>query len=55
MITGDTFLCDYNQKKWKKLDCRGMPPSNRAAHCSVAVDHFLYVYGGALGGISNPM
>ena len=27
-----------------------MPPSNRAAHCAVAVDHYLYVYGGALGG-----
>ena len=30
-----------------------MPPSNRAAHCSVAVDHYLYVFGGALGGISK--
>lgn len=53
MITGDTFVCDYYHKRWKKLDSRGMPPSNRAAHCSVAVDHYLYVFGGALGGISK--
>jgi len=27
-----------------------MMPSNRAAHNSLAVDHFFFVFGGALGG-----
>ena len=27
-----------------------MPPSNRAAHTSICIENYLYVYGGALGG-----
>ena len=27
-----------------------MPPSNRAAHATICIEHFLFVYGGALGG-----
>ena len=27
-----------------------MLPSNRAAHSALAVDHFFFVFGGALGG-----
>lgn len=27
-----------------------MFPTNRAAHASIFIDHFLFVYGGALGG-----
>ena len=50
IITGDTFLCDFNLKKWKKLENNGSPPTNRAAHNSLSVDHFFYVFGGALGG-----
>lgn len=50
VITGDTFLCEYFNKRFKKLESRGAAPSNRAAHASVSIDHFMYVYGGALGG-----
>lgn len=50
IITGDTFVCDYNSKRWKKLENHGMPPSNRAAHNALTVDHFFFVFGGALGG-----
>ena len=49
-ITADTYLCDYLHKRFKKLECRGMPPSNRAAHATICIEHFLFVYGGALGG-----
>ena len=51
VITGDTFICDYNQKRWKKLEPKGNPPSNRAAHAAICIDHYFFVYGGALGGI----
>ena len=27
-----------------------MPPSNRAAHAAICIEHFLFIYGGALGG-----
>ena len=37
-------------RKWKKLENHGTPPTNRAAHSSIAVDHFFFVFGGALGG-----
>ena len=50
IITGDTFLLDYNLRKWKKLDNHGIPPTHRAAHNAISVDHFFYVFGGALGG-----
>lgn len=50
VITGDTFLCEYIHKRFKKLENRGSAPTNRAAHASVCIDHFIYVYGGALGG-----
>jgi len=50
VITGDTFLCDYMKKKFKKLDPKGAPPPNRAAHASVCIDQYLYIFGGALGG-----
>lgn len=50
VITGDTFLCDYLQRKFKKLENRGNSPTNRAAHAAVCIDQFLFVFGGALGG-----
>ena len=50
VITGDTFLCEYIHKRFKKLENRGTAPTNRAAHASICIDHFIYVYGGALGG-----
>ena len=50
VITGDTYICEYIQKKFKKLENRGLPPSNRAAHATVCIDHFVFVFGGALGG-----
>lgn len=50
VITSDTYLCDYIHKKFKKLESRGMAPTNRAAHATVYIEHFLFVYGGALGG-----
>lgn len=50
VITGDTFMCDYNNKRWKKLEPRGVAPSNRAAHSAICIDHYFFVYGGALGG-----
>lgn len=52
VITGDTFICDYKYKRWKKLEPKGNPPSNRAAHASVSIDHYFFVFGGALGGIN---
>lgn len=27
-----------------------MFPTNRAAHSAIFIDHFVFVYGGALGG-----
>ncbi len=27
-----------------------MQPSNRAAHSAICIDHYFFVYGGALGG-----
>lgn len=53
VITGDTFLCEFLNKKFRKLDPKGVPPSNRAAHSSVFVDNCLYVFGGALGGTES--
>ena len=50
VINGDTFLCDYTIRRWKKLESHGTPPTNRAAHGSLTVDHFFFVFGGALGG-----
>ena len=50
IITGDTYICDYNLLKWKKLENHGTSPTNRAAHSSLSVDHCFYVFGGALGG-----
>lgn len=50
VITGDTYLCDYIQKKFKKLEPRGASPTNRAAHAAVCIDQYLLVFGGALGG-----
>ena len=50
LITGDTFLCEFLNKKFRKLEPKGVPPANRAAHSSVFVDNCLYVFGGALGG-----
>lgn len=32
------------------MEPRGTPPSNRAAHTSICIDQYLYVFGGALGG-----
>lgn len=50
IITGDTFIGDFTQKRWKKLEIRGSLPSNRAAHGATCIDHYLFIYGGALGG-----
>lgn len=50
VITGDTYLCEYLTKKFKKLENRGIVPTNRAAHASIFIDHYFFVYGGALGG-----
>lgn len=50
VMTGDTYLCDYIQRKFKKLEPRGTPPSNRAAHTSICIEQYFYVFGGALGG-----
>jgi hypothetical protein len=52
IITGDIFLCETLNKKFRKLDPKGTAPSSRAAHATVFVDNVLYIYGGALGG--NP-
>lgn len=35
VITSDTFVIDLMSKKIKKLENRGEPPSNRAAHASL--------------------
>lgn len=32
------------------MESHGTPPTNRAAHGSLTVDHFFFVFGGALGG-----
>ena len=50
-ITGETFLFDCLQKKWKKLSPTGTNPSERAAHGATEVESLqLVIYGGALGG-----
>jgi len=38
-ITGDTYLLDIINKKWKKLNPNGQGPSNRAAHQSLCIDN----------------
>lgn len=50
IITGDIFLCETLNKKFRKLDPKGTAPSSRAAHATVFHDNVLYIYGGALGG-----
>lgn len=34
VITNETYLFDFESKRWKKLDCTGDIPSQRAAHAS---------------------
>ena len=34
IITNETYIFDFEFKKWDKLDCIGEIPSQRAAHAS---------------------
>lgn len=51
-ITGDVFSCDMNLRRWKRLNPSGIGPTNRAAHCSAAIENSnkLIIFGGAVGG-----
>ncbi|EAR82584.2 serine/threonine-protein phosphatase (macronuclear) [Tetrahymena thermophila SB210] len=57
IITNETYIFDYELKKWKKLECTGDIPSQRAAHASCQIDNMtMVIYGGAAsggGGLSN--
>ena len=39
VITNEAYLFEFTQKRWKKLDCKGHPPAQRAAHSSTSIEN----------------
>lgn len=51
IITNETYLFDFELRRWKKLECTGEIPSQRAAHASCMIDPMtMVIYGGAASG-----
>ena len=51
IITNESYLFDFDLKRWKKLECTGDIPSQRAAHASCMIDPMtMVIYGGAASG-----
>jgi hypothetical protein len=52
VITNETYLFDFTQMIWKKLNFKqGFVPSERAAHAAVMVSEMqMIIYGGAASG-----
>jgi hypothetical protein len=52
VITNETYLFDFEQSRWSKLNFKhDFVPSERAAHAAVAVsDMQMIIYGGAASG-----
>ncbi|CAD8102091.1 unnamed protein product [Paramecium primaurelia] len=51
VITGDVYIGDIIQKKWKRVEASGNVPTNRAAHQALAIElNQMIIFGGAVGG-----
>ncbi|CAD8187082.1 unnamed protein product [Paramecium pentaurelia] len=50
-ITGDVYIGDVTQRKWKRIEASGSVPTNRAAHQALAIElNQMIIFGGAVGG-----
>lgn len=46
-FTNNLFFFHLKEKKWEKINCKGIKPDKRAGHCSVLYkDKMLFVSGG---------